>query len=337
MKILVRGTNWIGDAVMTIPAIGELRRLFPQAHIALHARASTADIFRNSPLIDEIISVKSVLEDVRLLRNRQFDLVVIFPNSFESALAARFAGIKRRFGYAAQHRAFLLTDAIEVPDWKDSRHEVYYYFHLVEAVAKHFLRLERSGEPSEPQVEISSDISEQARGMLRHNGIVDDGRKTVALAPGSTNSRAKRWTPESFARVNDRLQEELGVNVILLGSPGDKEVSRRVADLSLRKPIDLTGETDIALAAAVLKEVDLLISNDMGLAHLAPSVGTETLVIFGPTNPVTTRPFSSRASIVTASVECAPCMLRDCPIDHRCMTRVTHDEVFERARFVLEK
>jgi heptosyltransferase-2 len=336
MKILLRGTNWIGDAVMTIPAIMELRRLFPQAHIALHTRTGTADIFRNSPLIDEIISVKSVLEDVRLLRNRQFDLAVIFPNSFESALAARFAGIKRRFGYAAQHRAFLFTDAIEVPAWKDSRHEVHYYFELVGAVAKHFLRLETSAEPSEPQIEISSDVSERARALLRQKGIVD-GRPTVALAPGSTNSRAKRWTPESFARVNDRLQDDLGVSVVLMGSPGDKEVSTHVYDLSVRKPFDLTGETDIALAAAVLKEVDLLISNDMGLAHLAPAVGTETLVIFGPTNPVTTRPFSSRASIVTASVECAPCMLRDCPIDHRCMTRVTHDEVFERARVLLEK
>src|SRR4029450_9881148 len=113
--------------------------------------------------------------------------------------------------------------------------------------------------------------------------------------------------------------------------------SKRVVELSNRKPFDLTGETDVALAAAVLGEVDLLISNDMGLAHLAPAVGTETLVIFGPTNPETTRPFSEKASIITANVECSPCMLRDCPIDHRCMTRVTPEEVFERASEILKR
>ena len=119
MRILVRGTNWIGDAVMTIPAITELRRLFPEAYITLHTRKGTADVFRNSPLIDEIIFVKSMLEDVRALRSRRFDLAIIFPNSFESALAVRFAGARRRFGYDTQHRSFLLTDSIEVPDWKD--------------------------------------------------------------------------------------------------------------------------------------------------------------------------------------------------------------------------
>jgi heptosyltransferase-2 len=124
----------------------------------------------------------------------------------------------------------------------------------------------------------------------------------------------------------------MGVKVILFGSPADKEVSEGIIALSIHKPIDLTGKTDVADAAALLSEIDVLVSNDMGLAHLAPAVGTQTIVIFGPTNPVTTRPFSDRASIVTAAVECSPCMLRDCPIDHRCMTRISADDVFSRVK-----
>jgi heptosyltransferase-2 len=336
MRILVRGTNWIGDAVMTIPAIQELRRLFPQAHLTLLTRASTVEIFRDSAIFDEIIIAKSFLNDVRQLRSGRFDLAVIFPNSFESALAVRLAGVKRSFGYAAQHRSMLLSDAIEVPDWKDTRHEVYYYVELVREAGKRLAQTISTAEPSQPEVSVAPTIRERARTLLREKGIGPNG-SIVVLAPGSTNSRAKRWTPESFAALNDRLREELGVDVVLMGSPDDKEVSDRVSELSDRKPFDLTGETDIALAAAVLSEVDLLISNDMGLAHLAPAVGTETFVIFGPTNPVTTRPFSDRATVITASVECSPCMLRDCPIDHRCMTRVSPDEVFERARVALNR
>jgi heptosyltransferase-2 len=170
--------------------------------------------------------------------------------------------------------------------------------------------------------------------ILRVSGISGD-LKTVALAPGSTNSRAKRWIPHRFAQLNDRLQSELNCNVILLGSKDDKEISRTVSSLSRLPPHDLTGETDIEDATAILAEIDLLISNDMGLAHLAPAVGTETLVIFGPTNQLTTRPFSDSAGIVTADVECSPCMLRDCPIDHRCMTRISVEQVFERAKAIL--
>jgi heptosyltransferase-2 len=126
------------------------------------------------------------------------------------------------------------------------------------------------------------------------------------------------------------------MNVVLVGSKDDRDVSQKVAQLSQHPPFDLAGETTIDEAAALLSGVDLLIANDMGLAHLAPAVGTTTLVIFGPTDPVTTRPFSENASIITAGVECSPCMLRECPIDHRCMTRVLPDDVFERARAILE-
>ena len=335
MRILIRGTNWIGDAVMTIPAIRRLRRLFPDATLVLLTPEPTAGIFRLSGLVDEIIPTRSLLGEVRSIVYPRCDVAVIFPNSFRSALTAWLAGARRKFGYATQKRQWLLSDAVMVPDWKDSRHEVFYYLNLVDEVERAFA--DNSVEVNEPDVTIAIPETERelARQFLKCAGI-DATKPIVAVAPGSTNSRAKRWSPDSFAELSDRVQIELNANVILLGSPGDREVSNRVMELAQHKPLDATGQTDITLAAAVLSEVDLLVSNDMGLAHLAPAVGTPTIVIFGPTNPVTTRPFSDLATLVSANVECSPCMLRDCPIDHRCMTRISPDQIFEQTKKLLE-
>ena len=200
---------------------------------------------------------------------------------------------------------------------------------LVDAVEKSFFGCVTSFPDLDPRLSLTEIQRRDALELLRENGV-DPTRPTIAVAAGSTNSRAKRWLPERFAELADRLRSDLNVNVVLLGSEDDREISRRVSDLTTHKPIDLTGRTDIIGAAAILGVVDILVSNDMGLAHLAPAVGTKTLVIFGPTNQLTTRPMSPKASIISADVECAPCMLRDCPIDHRCMTRVLVGDVFDR-------
>jgi heptosyltransferase-2 len=339
MRIAVRGTNWIGDAVMSVPALRELRRIFPNAHIALHTRSWAEGIFRDVDFLDEIITfeqtgstLKNAVAQGLELRNRQFVLAILFPNSFASALAARLAGIPRRFGYAREARQVLLTDPIAVPDSKNSRHEVYYYLNLIAEVEKAFLSQETVMDRKPiTDLPVSGHRREGARRILRDLGVVQSN-KIVALGVGSANSRAKRWLPENYARLNDRLQEELGVDVVLIGSKDEINVSETVAKMSVRKPTILTGKTKLDEAVAILAEVDLLISNDMGLAHVAPAVGTKTLAIFGPTNPETTAPFSPNVRVIRKEVECSPCMLRDCPIDHRCMTRISVDEVFESAK-----
>jgi heptosyltransferase-2 len=334
MKILVRGTNWIGDAVMTIPAVRKLRRLFPDAGLTLQTRAWAKGILDQTGLFDEIITPVGFFDQVKQLRERRFDLAIVLTNSFSSALTVRLAGVGRSFGYACERRSLLLSNPIAMPEWKDTRHEVYYYLNLIDAVENKYFGRNTETDELEPTLLIPAGKREEASFSLREHGAFLHS-KTVALAPGSTNSRAKRWIPHRFAQLNDRLQTELNCNVVLLGSKDDQQISQMVASLSRRQPIDLTGHTDIATAAAILGEIDLLISNDMGLAHLAPAVGTQTLVIFGPTNQLTTRPFSESASVISANVECSPCMLRDCPIDHRCMTRISVEEVFERARTIL--
>lgn len=143
MKIVVRGTNWIGDAVMQIPALRELRRVFPAAHITLHTRSWARGIFEDADFLNEILTferteskIKDALAQTKILRERKFDAAVLFPNSFESALIAKLASIPKRFGYAKDARGFLLTDAVKIPEWKTARHEVFYYLNLVAEVEK---------------------------------------------------------------------------------------------------------------------------------------------------------------------------------------------------------
>lgn len=336
MKIVLRGTNWIGDAVMTIPALKELRRLFPDAEIFLHTRSWAKGIFQDADFIDGILTfenqgskIKTVLAEAKNLKQQNFDLSVLFTNSFESALTAKLANVPRRFGYAKEGRSFLLTDSIEIPVWKNERHEVFFYLNLIAEIENSFFSTQTVFQ-NEPQVDlpVSDERKIEARKILEESGV-DLSKPTVALGVGSTNSRAKRWPTAGFAELNDRLQNDLKANVVLVGAKNETDVAREVFEKSKIKPVILTGETSLAEAVAVLSEVNLLISNDMGLAHIAPAVGTKTLVIFGPTNPKTTQPVGSEM-IRREDVDCSPCMLRDCPIDHRCMTWISVQEVFER-------
>lgn len=341
MKIVVRGTNWIGDAVMTIPALRELRRIFPDAKITLHTRSWARGIFQDADFIDEILDFenekskfKTAVAQAKNLKKENFDLALLFPNSFESAFTTKLAKIPRRFGYAKEGRSFLLSDAVEIPAWKNERHEVFYYLNLIAEIEKAFFKTETVLQ-NEPQVDlnVSDERKIAARKILETSGV-DLSKKTIALGVGSTNSRAKRWSAESFAELNDKIQNDLNANVILVGAQDELDVSTEVFEKSKTKPKILTGETSLSEAVAILSEIDLLVSNDMGLAHIAPAVGTKTIVIFGPTNPKTTQPLGSEI-IRREDVECSPCMLRDCPIDHRCMNWVSAQEVFEKVKKIL--
>ena len=337
MKILVRGTNWIGDAVMTIPALRQLRRVFPDAEITLNTRSWAKGIFSDADFIDEILTIDSdatVFQQGKELRERKFDLAVLFTNSFQTALVTKLGKIKKRFGYANEARSFLLTNAVKKPSWKNEKHEVFYYLNLIGEIEKSFFGTATITQ-NEPQfdLQVSDERRAQAREILAKHDI-DLSKKTIALGVGSTNSRAKRWSAENYAELNDKLQYDLNANVVLIGAEDELDVSKEVFEKSKLKPMILTGKTSLSEAAAILSEVDLLVSNDMGLAHIASAVGTKMLVIFGPTNPKTTRPWNAEI-IRRENVECSPCMLRDCPIDHRCMTWISADEVLEKAKNLL--
>jgi heptosyltransferase-2 len=339
MKILVRGTNWIGDAVMSVPALRELRRLFPDSHITLHTRSWADGLFRDADFIDELVTfdkhrwaIKDVYDNSQFLKDDGFELAILLPNSFEAAITSFLSRIPRRIGYNKDIRGLLLTDPVAVPEWKNRRHEVFYYLNLIGEVERRVLGRETvvNALPN-TAINISDERKDTARSMLKAAGA-DLSKKIVALGVGSTNSRSKRWPADRYAQLADKLATELDVGVILVGSTDEADIAVKVASLSSKALIDLSGKTDLGEAVAVLGVVDLLVSNDMGLAHVAPAVGTDTITIFGPTNPETTRPFAQNAEIIRKAVKCSPCMLRDCPIDHRCMTQISVEMVFEAAK-----
>ncbi|MGI8556264.1 MAG: lipopolysaccharide heptosyltransferase II, partial [Pyrinomonadaceae bacterium] len=319
-------------AVMQIPALREVRRIFYDAQITLYTRSWARGIFEDADFVDEILPFEksdSVFKQAAAWREKKFDLAILFTNSFESALVAKFGKARKRIGYATESRGFLLTKSIPVPVWKNSRHEIFYYLNIVSEVEKFIFDSSDVAE-SIPHFDLKVSVERQARAreFLTQNGV-DFSKKVVAFCAGSTNSRAKRWQSASYAKLNDLLQENLNAEVVLIGAKDELDVSEKVAAESKIKPIILTGKTTLAELAAVLSVCDLLVSNDTGPAHIAAALGTKTLVIFGPTNPVTTHPIG--AEIIRKEVECSPCMLRDCPIDHRCLTRISAAEVFYQA------
>jgi len=339
-RIVVRGTNWVGDAVMTIPALRQLRRLFPDAHITLATRAWAEGLFADSDFLDDLqvhegSGLRSVVQQVRQWRKRNFDLAILLPNSLETALVASLARVPLRIGYATDGRQVLLTHPLALPEWRESKHEVFYYLKIV-AELEWLVKQEQSFLNTQPDgsLEVSEARKSTARDFLRARGVREDNL-LVALCPGSINSRAKRWPAERYAALADRLIDELGAQVLLVGSNAEAGVSQEVSGQMRNQPLTLTGQTDLAELVATLSLVDLLVTNDTGPAHIASALGRPTLVIFGPTNPLTTRPFSPLGEIVRKPPDCAPCMLRDCPIDHRCMTAITPADVFERARTLL--
>jgi heptosyltransferase-2 len=339
-RIVVRGTNWVGDAMMTIPALRQLRRLFPDAHITLATRAWAEGLFADSDFLDDLqvhegSGLRSVVQQVRQWRKRNFDLAVLLPNSLETALVASLARVPLRIGYATDGRHALLTHPLALPEWRESKHEVFYYLKIV-AELEWLAKQEQSflGTQPDGSLEVSEARKSTARDFLRARGV-REGNLLVALCPGSINSRAKRWPAERYAALADRLIDELGAQVLLVGANAEAAVSQEVSGQMRSQPLILTGQTNLAELVATLSLVDLLVTNDTGPAHIASALGRPTLVIFGPTNPLTTRPFSPLGEIVRKPPYCAPCMLRDCPIDHRCMTAITPADVFERARTLL--
>lgn len=341
-RAVVRGVSWVGDAVMTIPALRELRRVLPHAHLTLATRRWAEGIFADADYLDALLiedqskgSLRTLLKQRQRWRAERFDLAVILPNSFQSAFVAFAAGVSHRLGYAIDNRGLLLTHPVALPAWRQSTHEVYYYLHLIAELERLLTGDEQvSNRAPADAIFVSSSRQANARQFLAARGARLD-RPLVALCPGSTNSRAKRWPTDRFAALADCLINEANVEVAIIGSAEEKDVTDAVVSQMNHRPLVLTGHTDLSMSVAVLSLVDLLVSNDTGPAHIAAALGRPTLAVFGPTDPIRTRPFSAAGEVLREPPACAPCMLRDCPIDHRCMTAISAAQVFARSAAIL--
>jgi lipopolysaccharide heptosyltransferase II len=324
-SILIKSTNWIGDAVLQSPAIRALRRGFPEAHIALVARPWVAELFTSHPDVDEVI-VEPVQRSERralgreLRRRRTWDLGLALPNSFTAASLLWRAGAKRRRGYARDARRWLLTEPVRLDPSLLHVHEVDYYLHLLDGLVEPQPDLRSLHVPPDPEaVERVRGTMSQRRAAL---GMSEDA-PLLAIGAAAAYGTAKRWLPERFAECAREIRERHGMLPVLIGSEAERETTSEIAEQIAPPVIDLAGEMGIADLNALLGQVALFLTNDSGPMHLAAAQGTPTVAVFGSTNWRTTAPLGPRVKIVREPTDCAPCMRRHCPIDHRCMTALS--------------
>jgi heptosyltransferase-2 len=327
-RLIVFAPNWLGDAVMALPAIEDVRRQAPGASISVAARPSIAPLFALVPGIRDVVVVDrhgaGWREGVRQLREGSFDAALLLPNSLHSALTAWRAGIPERWGYRAQGRAALLTRAVRAPAAR--AHQALYYQRLTEALGF-------APGPLEPCLDAPADAHRAAAELLASAGW--NGRSTlVALAPGAAYGGAKRWPAASFAALAAALAGDDVASVLVGGGADAPAGAAVVAALEGRtRVVDLIGRTDLPSLAGVLAQCRALVSNDSGAMHFGAALGVPLVAIFGPTNERETRPTGRLEPIVlTHDVWCRPCMLRECPLTHRCMHGVTVETVLSAAR-----
>lgn len=349
MKVFIRVPNWVGDAVMAIPALRELRRIFTEARITLVARPWVAGLFDGEGLADDLIpvedsrgltqSIKQFFVLASRLRSERFDHAVLLQNAFGAALVARAAGAKDVTGYPTDGRRVMLHTTIPFQEDYKNRHQVFYYLNIAARLEEKLagqthIDLNNDLKSAEPRLSASEEAKEKMRQLLDECDIdkTFPHNRILAINPGATNSRAKQWLAERFAQAADLFAERDGFQTVIIGTAGDIPVAKEVASHMRTRAAILAGRTDIAELKAVLACSSLVLSNDTGAAHVSAALGVPTVVVFGPTEDFATRPFSPVAEVVRHQVECSPCMLRECPIDHRCMTRVEVNDVYLAAR-----
>jgi len=329
VKVLVRAVNWVGDAILSVPALREIRRVYASGEITVLARPWVADLYRREDFCDEVLPrAGSRWLAAAELRRRGFDCAILLPNSFDAALVAWLGGVQRRIGYARDGRRWLLTDPIPPPrDGEIPAHQRYYYLEL----------LRRAGLietlPECAEIRLRAD-PEAGRAHLQRWGL--RGERVIGVSPGAANSEAKQWPPERFVAVATRLASEWDAEVAVFGTSDEAALAERVAAGIGPAAHNLAGRTTLAELLDTAAACLVFVTNDSGGMHVAAAVGTPTVVVFGPTDPDATGPASSLARVVRTPVECSPCQYRRCPIDHRCMTRVAPETVLAEARAAVE-
>ena len=314
---------------MSLPAIRAVRENFASSEITLLAKRSVADLYAREKSIDKVIvHGTGRRETARALRESRFHLGILFPNSFDSALVLRLAGIPQIVGYNTDMRRLLLSHPVTPPSWKGTVHERFYYLELLQ-------QAQLIDGYHQADVPIRLDGADEAA-EAGHAAFADKGiaGPVVGVSPGAAYGGAKCWLPERFAESAAGVAARLGATVVLFGSPGDAEDCLAVehALKTLQTPVvNLAGQTTLREFIDLAAACSVYLTNDSGSMHVASALGVPTVAVFGATNPKTTGPAGPCSIVVQEKVECSPCFKRECPIDHRCMTRVTADRVVQAA------
>jgi heptosyltransferase-2 len=317
-NILIRATNWVGDAVMCLPALRCIRGRFPSAQIAILAKPVVADLYQHESCADEVIPYETTPRQIAAeLCSRKFDCAILLQNAFEAAWIAWLARIPNRIGYDRDARGFLLTVPVRVPKRGEiPRHERFYYLEL--------LRRARL-------IEGFSD-----EGMIRLQHMPVTPSRIIGVSPGAAYGNAKRWLPERFAEAASKLACTRGSSISVFGSASERDICERIATmLKEHKVENYAGRTTLAQFIDLAARCEIFLTNDSGAMHIVSALGVPTVAVFGATDDTATGPTGPNARVVREAVECSPCLLRECPIDHRCMTHVTADRVVKEALSLL--
>ncbi|MEY2573832.1 MAG: heptosyltransferase, partial [Verrucomicrobiota bacterium] len=310
-RILIRAANWLGDSVISVPAVRAIKAGRPDAHITVAAPAKIASVWKLVPEIDEVLALpsRSLFSIVNAIRRRaSFDVAILFPNSVRAALEVWLAGVPRRVGFPGHRRRWLLNQVVDEEQRRGPvQHQVYRYLRMAREIG---------GPDAAPEVR-------KFLPRIKTNGAP----AKLGLCPGAEYGPAKRWLPERFAEVALRIAEQRPVQWILFGTAADQERGAAIASALGERCVNRIGQTTLDELASQLGECALLLTNDTGTMHLATLVGVPVVAVFGSTEPRLTGPLGTGHEIIRRQVECSPCFLRECPIDFRCMKAVNVEEV----------
>ena len=336
-NILVRVPNWIGDAVICLPALMDIRDCFAKAGITILARPTIAELLRGQCGINDVLvyehqtdhrGIFGLLRLSQVIRKRAFDTVVLFQNAFEAAVLSAFSNIPTRIGYATDGRGWLLSQSVRLPS-PPSLHQTRYYQQLVQAITK------VPSKDRAPKLIVTANDQVACETKFPEVFLPKE-TLLIGINPGSIYGSAKRWLPERFAELGDQLVAQIrkeypeysSVRCLLLGGKGEEDLGMEITNRMCSQPIVLSGKTSICELMGILRRCAVLVSNDTGPMHMAQALGVPVVAIFGSTDPDATSPSGGGQSVVIRTdVRCAPCLLRACPIDHRCMTGISTDQV----------
>jgi heptosyltransferase-2 len=332
-KILIRGTNWIGDAILTLPAVAAIRSTYPDAYIAILAKPLVADVYELFSAVDEVIIYESKLDNpigvfklAHKLRKKNFDAAILLQNAIEAAIIAFAAGIPLRAGYNSDGRGLLLTHSVKRTKEIKKVHQTDYYLEMVKALGCASVSRE---------IHLETKINRLDAQDILQKFIPEINKAIIGIAPGATYGPAKRWFPDRFAEVANKLDESFSMQGILLGGKADGEIAEEVQKLARPNLINLAGKTTLREAIYLISQCRLFLSNDSGLMHIAGALNIPTVAIFGSTNPVTTAPVGNKSIIVRREISCSPCLKETCPTDFRCMKQISVEDVFAAAQNLL--
>jgi heptosyltransferase II len=333
-KILVRSTNWIGDAIMTTPAVRTIRENFPTAEITMLAQPWMADVFAASPHVDSIIpyrkmgehgGLSGMLRLSRMLQAMHFDMAILLQNAFEAALLAKMACIPVRAGYKRDARSLLLTHGVPIRAEIRRQHQVFYYQALL-------ADLGLTCGSNELFLQLADKELEFARNFRKGLGA----GLVIGLNPGAAYGPAKCWPAERYGLLAAGLHRMNGAKFMVFGTSADKETIDVITAYGPGFIRGLAGKTTLAQAMALISVCDAFVTNDSGLMHVAAATKTPLVAVFGSTDAEATGPFSDRAVVVQKELACRPCMKKKCKLDFRCMLDITVDEVSLAVRGLLE-